>query len=110
LEQLEEERRRVLCEMIVDERKYVRILKLTIHGFLVPLRKISKRHGVLGAVFEESDVNRIFGNLETLLPLHEELLKDLRWTSANHSSIGSMEDVPLAFMKHVSEHVYITYG
>jgi hypothetical protein len=99
LEQLEEERRRVLCEMIVDERKYVRILKLTI-----------QRHGVLGAVFEESDVNRIFGNLETLLPLHEELLKDLRWTSANHSSIGSMEDVPLAFMKHVSEHVYITYG
>ncbi|RKP04854.1 hypothetical protein THASP1DRAFT_26569 [Thamnocephalis sphaerospora] len=67
LEQLEEDRRAALCDLIVNERKY-------------------------------------------LLPLHEDLLKDLQWTAANHVQIGSMEDVALAFMKHIPNfRHYLTY-
>lgn len=90
----------IFTDLVKTERQYINDLKTTINKYLVPCRA--------KAVSQEDihDVVAIFGNIETILNVHQPLLREIlhiqeyRWPY--FSGLGRL------FMKHASE--FQSYG
>jgi hypothetical protein len=73
-------RRAVLAALIADERNYVHKLSVIVSDYLRPLREHvqgKNRPKNQSALLSLQDLQAIFGNIDSLLLLHTELLRDL---------------------------------
>ncbi|KAI9591573.1 hypothetical protein BDF19DRAFT_417036 [Syncephalis fuscata] len=78
LERLENERCASLLTLLKSEQKFVRMLRLLKREFITPLRQAAKKPGIyVGRSFSDKDISAVFGTVEKLLPVHEQLLMDL---------------------------------
>ena len=87
------QRRRVVEELIETERDYVKLLKDLVYGFMEQCKKRSE-------MFSNDQVNKIFGNISSILSLHINLLKELEAAFDHQTPENSL--VANAFLRNVS--------
>ena len=76
----------VIYELFNTEREYVRDLEIIIDIFVSPLRRAAgSSHS--STILSAKDISSIFGNIEILLPIHEELLKMLEAKFQEHTIV-----------------------
>ncbi|KAG9288300.1 hypothetical protein G9A89_021331 [Geosiphon pyriformis] len=100
-------------EIITTERTYVDGLRKVVNVFLIPLRenyhKATSKNVILSTkpMASLEDITALFGNIEQLLSLHEQLLKQLEERYSNWSPNELISDIFLQIAPYLK--MYTTY-